>query len=152
MKIEIYNNIGISLVAFLSTIREYEEINYAKAMLIQPLLLHKPLTNYMKDERVKIRGIEDLILSKIECFLNFNNRFIAFLPLSLNTILFAEKLGFIKTKQNKIIIVKDKLEKFDFNNNKLGKRAQKIVQASKIVSNMLQENSGELYFKLRIEL
>ena len=46
MKIENYNNIGIGLVALLSVIKDFEDLDYAKALLIQPLLLHNPLTNY----------------------------------------------------------------------------------------------------------
>lgn len=153
MKIETYNNIGISLVAFLSIVKEVEDISFSKALLIQPLLLHNRFTKYMQDGRTKVKGIEDLILSKVEYFLDFNDRFISLLPLSLNTILLAEKLGFIEISNHKISTINRQLDTFDFNDKHLGDRAKNIIKASVNVAKILQEeSSNELYFKLRIEL
>ncbi len=152
MKIDNYNNIGIGLVSFLSIIRHYDELDYSKALLIQPLLLHNPLVNYVKKGSVVIRGIEDLTLSKIEYFLNFNNRYFSLLPLSINVILIAEKMKFIEFKNNTIVVNKDNIQTFDFTSNDLGKRAKNIILASKKVSKILSEESKELYFKLRIEV
>jgi hypothetical protein len=152
MKNDTYNNIGISLVAFLSTIRFMESIEYSKALLIQPLLMHNPLVNYVKKKHVKVKGIEDLTLTKINYFLNFNERYLTFLTLGINTILIAEKMKFIVLQHNKIIVNKNKIEDFNFENNKLGTRATNIISASNKIANILNENTCELYFKLRIQI
>jgi len=152
MKIENYNNIGIGLVALLSVIKDFEDLDYAKALLIQPLLLHNPLTNYVKKANVVINGIEDLTLSKVEYFLNYNDRYFSLLPLSINTILIAEKMKFIKLEENKIIINKSNINAFDFTSNLLGQRAKNIISASANISRLLKEESSELYFKLRVEV
>jgi len=152
MKFEIYDNIGISLVAFLSVLKDYKQIDYAKVLLILPLLLYNPLTNHIKDGRVNVRSIEDLILSKIEYFLNFNERFTSLLPLSINTIFFAEKFGFIKIENDFIYIIKNQIEMFDFESKQLGNRSENIIKASRKISRILKEDSKSLYFKLRIEL
>jgi hypothetical protein len=152
MRIENYNNVGIGLVALLSVIKNFEDLDYAKALLIQPLLLHNPLTNYVKKASVVVNGIEDLTLSKVEYFLNYNDRYFSLLPLSINTILIAEKMKFLKLEDNKIIVNKSNIETFDFTSNLLGKRATNIILASERISQLLKEESNELYFKLRIEV
>lgn len=152
MKNDTYNNIGISLVAFLSTVRYKSSIEYSKALLIQPLLLHNPLVNYIKKTNVKVKGIEDLTLSKVNYFLNFNERYLSFMPLGLNTIAIAHKMNFIYIENNEIIMNKDEIDKFDFTNKTLGNRAKNIINASQKVSKLLNEETSELYFKLRIQL
>lgn len=152
MKIENYNNVGIGLVALLSVIKYFEDLDYAKALLIQPLLLHNPLTNYVKKASVVINGIEDLTLSKVEYFLNYNDRYLSLLPLSINTILIAEKMKFLKLEDSKIIVNKSNIETFDFESTLLGTRAKNIILASERISQLLKEESKELYFKLRVEV
>ncbi|MCB4760104.1 MAG: hypothetical protein LGB66_00485 [Sulfurovum sp.] len=152
MKIENYNNIGIGLVALLSVIRNFKDLDYSKALLIQPLLLHNPLVNYVKKSNVIINGIEDLTLSKVEYFLNYNDRYFSLLPLSINTILVAEKMKFLKLEDSKIIVNKSNIETFDFQSTLLGTRAKNIILASERISQLLKEESKELYFKLRVEV
>lgn len=148
-----YNNIGISLVGFLSIIRFFDEIEYSKSLLISPILLHNKTVTYLKSQSTKPKGIEDLITSKIEFFLDFNKRYYEFLGLSINTIILAQKMKFITLEENKIVISKEEIKKFDFSNISLGNRAIGMIQASNKLSNILkQENTDNLYFKLRIEI
>lgn len=148
-----YNNIGISLVGFLSIIRFFDEIEYSKSLLISPILLHNKTVTYLKSQTTKPKGIEDLITSKIEFFLDFNKRYYEFLGLSINTIILAQKMKFITLEENKIVISKEEIKKFDFSNKSLGNRAIGMIQASNKLSNILkQENTDNLYFKLRIEI
>ncbi len=152
MKIENYNNVGIGLVALLSVVRYFEDLDYTKALLIQPLLLHNPLVNYVKKSNVVINGIEDLTLSKVEYFLNYNDRYFSLLPLSINTILIADKMNFLKLEDNKVVVNQSNIETFDFNDKSLGIRAKNIISASERISQLLKEDSSELYFKLRVEV
>jgi hypothetical protein len=152
MKIENYNNIGLALVSFLSVVRHFDKLDYSKALLIQPLLLHNPLVNYVKKSNVKINGIEDLTIEKVEFFLNFKDRYFSLLTLSINTILIAQKMKFIQLEDNKITVNKRVIDDFDFNSKVLGKRAKNIILASEKISKILQDNVAELYFKLRVEI
>lgn len=148
-----YNNIGISLVSFLSIIRFFDEIEYSKSLLINPILLHKQTVTYLKNQKTKPKGIEDLINSKIEFFLNFNQRYYSFLDLSINTIILAQKMKFIALENNKITPIKEQINKFNFTGIELGERASNIVHASEKLSNLLkQEFADSLYFKLRVEI
>jgi len=148
-----YNNIGISLVSFLAVIRFFDEIEYSKSLLINPILLHNQTVAYLKNKNTKPKGIEDLVNSKIEFFLDFNKRYYAFLELSINTIIFAQKMNFIALEKNKVIPIKERIDKFDFTNKGLGDRAINIIQASEKLSILLQHESiDSLYFKLRIEI
>ena len=119
MKFETYNNIGFSLISFLSIIKNMNSLEYSKSLLILPIVLHDPLINYLKDGRTVIKGIEDLILSKVEYFLNYNDRYFNYLSLSLNTIMFAEKMSYIKIEDNKIIPIKEEIEKINFTLNSI---------------------------------
>lgn len=152
MKIESYNNIGISLIGFLSVIRHFESIDFSKALLIQPFTLHNQMVTFLKDRRIKINGMDDLLLSRVNLFLNFNDRYFSLLTLSMNMILLSEKMGFIKILDDHIFPIVDTIEKIDFTSTSLGKRAKKIVDASNTIHQLLQEDTKELYFKLRIEL
>ncbi|MFX4208602.1 three component ABC system middle component [Aliarcobacter butzleri] len=152
MKFDTYNNIGFSLIAFLSIVKKLNHIEYSKSLLIMPLVLHDPLIKYLKDGRVVIKGMEDLILTKIEYFLNYNDRYFNYLPLSLNTIVFAEKMGFIQFEDNKIIPISNAIDKINFNDSKLGNRINDVCKASENIVKILDEDMKELYFKLRIEI
>ncbi|WP_323588206.1 three component ABC system middle component [Aliarcobacter butzleri] len=148
-----YNNIGISIVGFLSIIRFFDEIEYSKSLLINPILLHNKTVTYLKSRTTKPKGIEDLITSKIELFFDFNKRYYSFLELSINTIIIAQKMNFITLQNSKIIPIKEQIDKFDFSNESLGTRAINIIQASEKLSVLLkQENTDSLYFTLRIEI
>lgn len=139
-------------MSFLSIIKNMHSLDYSKSLLILPLVLHDPLVKYLKDGRVVIKGIEDLILSKVEYFLNYNDRYFNYLPLSLNTIIFAEKMGYIETKNSEIIPIKQEIEKIDFNTNEIGNRIKNIHKASNNIIKILEEDVNELYFKLRVEI
>lgn len=153
MRNDIYNNVGISLVALLSVIKNIDEIDYSKVLLINPLLLHNQTVNYLKKKSTNPKGIEDLVTSKIEFFIDFNERYYSFLDITINTIILAQKMQFITIKNNKIIPIKEYINKFDFTNTELGSRAINIIQASNKLSILLkQENTNNLYFILRIEL
>lgn len=152
MRFDIYNNIGFSLIAFLSIVKELNHIEYSKSLLIMPLILHDPLIKHLKDGRAVIKGMEDLILSKIEYFLNYNDRYLNYMSLSVNTIIFAEKMGFIEIKDNKIIPITKEIEKINFNDSKLGNRIKDVYKASRNIVKILNEDTNELYFKLRVEL
>ena len=152
MKFETYNNIGFSLMSFLSIIKNMNSLEYSKSLLILPLVLHDPLVKYLKDGRVVIKGIEDLILSKVEYFLNYNERYFNYLPLSLNTIIFARKMGYIEVNNNQIIPIKEEIENINFNSKELGNRLNDVYKASNNIVKILEEDINELYFKFRIEI
>jgi hypothetical protein len=152
MKFETYNNIGFSLISFLSIIKNMNSLEYSKSLLILPIVLHDPLINYLKDGRTVIKGIEDLILSKVEYFLNYNDRYFNYLSLSLNTIMFAEKMGYIEINNSQIIPVKQEIEKINFNSKELGDRVTNVNKASNNIVKILEEDVKELYFKLRVEI
>lgn len=152
MKNDNYNNLAISIVAFLSVIRNIETLTFAKSMLILPLALHNPLVNYMKSKRTNVKGIEDLTLDKVKFFLNFHQRYLSFLTLGINTLLVIEKMDLIKININEIVINKNKINEFDFSSDLLGMRARNIILSSEKISKLLEEDACELYFKLRIQI
>ena len=149
---DLYNNLGISLVSFINVVNQFEVIEYSKALLIIPISLHDPLINYLKRKNVSVKGSEDIFLSKIEYFIDFNERYYSFLSISINTILVAERLGLIDCDNGKIKPISNAISSFDFSKKSIGKRAYNISLAIPEIINILNDNTDELYFKLRIEL
>lgn len=148
-----YNNLGISLIALLSMVRQYEETSFSEMLLVNPILLHNETTTYLKNSNTKPKSINDLIISKIDLFTDFNSRFYSFLELSINTISIAEKMNFISFNDNKIIPNKVEIDKLNFIENNIGTRAYKIVVASKKLYSIFEKDMTEaLYLKLRIEV
>lgn len=97
-----YNNIGISLVGFLSIIRFFGWNWIFKISFDKSHITHNKTVTYLKSQTTKPKGIEDLIASKIEFFLDFNKRYYSFLELSVNTIIIAQKMNFIILKTTKL--------------------------------------------------
>ena len=61
-------------------------------------------------------------------------------------------MSYIKIEDNKIIPIKEEIEKINFNDNELGNRTKNVYKASNNIVKILQEDVKELYFKLRVEI
>lgn len=142
---DLYNNFSISSLGLIFTLNHCESISLSKAMLIMPFIMHKETVKYLSNEKVTIRGIDELIIDKPEYFTNFNNRFLESLPSSINAIQFLSTVGKIKLENN---IVKPS-SKLGYD-NKMGSRAKKIDKASRNLSTILNEDVEKLYLNLRI--
>ena len=81
----IYNNEAMGVVAIYSVIKELEEIEYCKAMLILPLMLNDKLIKFLGRANTKVRGIEELIIKKGQTLTNFNEFYLEMLPISINS-------------------------------------------------------------------
>lgn len=96
---------------------------------------------------VEMMGIEQLIPHKIKCFVNFNKRFYDNLSLCINSLQYLFDMKYISI--NGSLIMKNKDLPFD---KKMGKRAERIYNASERISKLLKENSNKLYLNLKVEL
>lgn len=146
-----YNNIGLTLLSILKVIKDYEEIEYSKALLILPFTMNNSIIKHLKDKRVKTLGIEDLIYTKPSLFVNFNKQYQQFIPMAVNTLVIAEKMNFLEI-QNTIKPNFDQIKRINFEDNELGSRWSNIYKASNYISSFLDEKVENLYLKLRIEL
>jgi hypothetical protein len=147
MNLENYNNIGITSIAINSVLSLSKELSISKALLIMPLFTNKDLTSHLSRKTTEIKSIEKLISEKTPLFSNFNKRYYDSLVNSINAIQLLIDMNQISLIDGKIL----KKQSFKYVKS-MGKRAEKINDASQNVSKLLNENTEKLYLNLRIEL
>jgi hypothetical protein len=144
---KLYNNIGICSLSIAFTLQHVEHLSLPQTLLIMPIIAHEDLLKYMTSKKSGFINIEQLIVSKPECFLNFNARFYDGLMVSLNSIQFLYEMNFIKFEGGCVI----SKERIDFDSS-MGVRAKNIFNASNRIANVVSSNASNLYTNLRIEL
>jgi len=143
-----YNNIGINSISIISTlIKNNKQLELSKVFLIMPIISHKELLNYLSNQKTIVNSLDNLIVNKNRCFINFNKRFYQSIVQTINTIQYLNDVEIIKLEKSNIILLKE--INYD---KKMGKRAEKIYKASKNISNILNESNEKLYLNLRVEL
>ena len=150
----LYNNEMIGVVSLYFVIEKFSTINPSKAMLILPLATHNALVSYLNDSRTIVKGLEQLIVKKPDFFSNFNQRFYSLLELSINSILILIKLDLVLIDQHGQLRINSSAQPLfeDSKTTLLGKRAQKIIQASSSIADLLIEENPNLYLQLRVQL
>ncbi|MCE8022730.1 three component ABC system middle component [Billgrantia aerodenitrificans] len=141
-----YNNIGVGAVAIASVLNHSYSLSISKVLLIIPMVVHRPTLAHMSHKGIQERGSAALASGSPNLFVNFNQRFESYLPLSLNSVQLLVHLGYARFGQS---LVRQKILTVD---KMFGRRAQKINQASKKISELLQEDEEELYLNLRVHL
>lgn len=143
----LFNNIGTSVLAISFTAQEFgAPIPIAKALLATPLVTHKTLLNYLARKNAAVLSIEQLIVSRTECFANFNSRYYAGLCDSVNAIQFLVDVELAELKDNALWVSNLQYD------STMGKRAQKIWKAASRIAVLLQAPASQLYSSLRIRL
>jgi len=144
---KLYNNLGICSLSIAFTLQRVGRLSLSQALLIMPIVAHEELLQYMARKSTNFNSIEQIIVRKPECFLNFNARFYDGLTVSLNAIQFLSEIDFIKLDGRDIISI------YSFSYEKsMGKRANKIFTASSHIAEFVGSNTLNLYTNLRIEL
>lgn len=141
-----YNNVGIGVVAIASVLNHLDRLSIPKALLIIPLIVHRPTLNHMAHKGTLERGSAALTSGYPQLFVNFNERFESSLPLSINSIQLFIHLGYGKLGDFLI-----RQRRLDINQD-LGQRAKKIDIASEKISELLLEPEEELYLNFRVQL
>lgn len=147
MKVNNYNNIGIGITALGLILNERKELPLTKLCLIYPIISHQELLRYLGRKTTIIKGIESLIIDKVNYFTNFNKRYYDTLCTTFNVLQYLEEMEYIEIKDKKVVL--KRILVFD---KKMGKRAALILKASKNISQLLNENVSKLYLNLRVEL
>lgn len=141
-----YNNVGIGVIALASVLNHLESLSIPKALLVIPLIVHRPTLAYMANKGTLERGSAALVSGHPHLLANFNVRFESNLPLSLNSIQLLIQLEYAKLGENLTLTKKLNIDT-DF-----GLRANKINQASKKIAELLSEAEEELFLNFRVQL
>lgn len=143
----LYNNFGIGSLGVAFTLRHMVPLPISKALLIMPLISHKDLLQYLARKTTTIQSLEQLLVSHQRCFSNFNARFYDSLPASINAIQFLADMAIVDLVEGEIVSIQD----LDYV-PEMGKRAQKIFDASQCIAEILKSDTAHLYTNLRIQL
>jgi len=142
-----YNNIGIAGFSILATLAVSGPLSVTKSLLIMPFAMHSQTVSHLANQNVSPRGIAALTSKMPELFINFNRRFEASLPVSINAIQLLLEIHWIELHRSQLVLVRE------FNSiDGGGERAKKILKAASNLSALLECTEAELYLNLRIEL
>ncbi|KFX55322.1 hypothetical protein FDB15_12895 [Clostridium botulinum] len=144
----IYNNEAIGVVAIYSVIKELEEIEYSKAMLILPLMLNDKLIKFIGRANTKVRGIEELIIKKGQALTSFNEFYLEMLPISINSLIILNEMKVIEIENGTIRSIKKEL-KVDLD---VSKRTKSMLKSVEGICEILKMQSENLYLQLRVIL
>jgi hypothetical protein len=147
MRTESFNNLAFTSIAMAMTIEKSESLELPKALLIMPFLAHSELLSHLANGNTKVKGIDKLIVDKLPCFTNFNNRYYDNITTSLNAIQFLYEVDTISIENGLITSIKN----IEYQSS-MGTRLKKASKASRNLTKILGENTASLYLNLRIEL
>jgi len=143
-----FNNEAISLLAIQSVLSFNPNLNLANIYLITPLLFDKKIRAYFKNKNTKIISFQDVVTSKSDIFIGFNEKYQDSLICTTNSIIMGNELGVFKIVNGRLI----ELKKFLDSEKELGIRLDGIFDASKEVAELLSESTDVIYKLLRLEL
>lgn len=147
---EFKNNELITGISILAVLKYMHHIEISKSMLIEPLLSYSKVLQSLGRSNSSIKSIEDLIIKESIVFTNFNERYKEKLTLSINSIILFVKLGLLSMKNDELIFEGNK---FNFNDDTLGKKAKARINASKNLAGiLLKGEASDFYLSLRVEI
>ncbi|MEH0712216.1 three component ABC system middle component [Vibrio owensii] len=144
----IINNEVLGLLAIQSVLHHMGKIDVSKAYLIVPLIFDKRIRKFLKRKNTVVLSAQELITSKNEFFLGFNEKFLDSLVITTNAIVIGKDLGVFMLEDGNLIL----LEPPEYEVGDLGSKIKEINISSKNVSKLLASESEELYSLLRLEI
>jgi hypothetical protein len=146
----IYHNELIGLISILSVLQHHKEMSLGKTMLILPFFAHRNTLNLLKRKNIKIRSLEEFIVKYPSSISNFNERFHSLILTSINSVILLQRMNMVNIKKGKLVLNENK--RFELDNRSLGNRAKDIVHAGEKLSEILMEETHNLYLQLRVDL
>lgn len=146
--IGIFNNEAMGLIAIQSVLSKKDSLNIANVFLLLPLLFDKKIRGYLKRKATTILSMQEIVTTKNEYFIGFNEKFLDTLVVTTNSIAIGLELNLFRLDGNNLILAGSPI----MDSEPLGKRVEDIFVASENVSLLLTEPPEVLYALLRIEL
>ncbi len=125
-------------------------MDVSKALLILPFIFNELTFQELKDKRKKIYGLQDFVAKYPLSVLDFNSKFEEYSSLFFQILKTSVLSGYVSISDQ----IRLSREGYLFNAKIeiLGKKVSDIIKASEKLSVLLQQDSTQLYFTLRIEL
>ncbi|MCB9231583.1 MAG: hypothetical protein H6581_07970 [Bacteroidia bacterium] len=87
----VYNNEAIASCLFLSILQKVESLDIPRACLVLPFLLDDRTVSRL--EKKGEMDLEDFVSQQPNIFVTFNKRFLALLPVAINSLMLLSKSG-----------------------------------------------------------
>jgi len=144
----VFNNEALASIVFGYILARYGRIETSKSLLILPFVFHEPTLRNLNSASNK-RSIEEFIAHYPSSIIEFNSRFLACLPLAINSIVILEMANVITiTKSNLLFNLNSK-----FFPENTGSRAGRIFRGvDKLMPLIGEETNSSLYLKLKVQL
>ncbi|MBR4324275.1 MAG: hypothetical protein IKP73_01965 [Bacteroidales bacterium] len=127
-----YNNEAIACCAIYSVVKRLTKISAATISMILPFLLNDRIVEKLKS--TKAQNLLDFIAQNRNIFLNFEGRYMSFLPITVNSVVLLKDFGLIKfEKPHTIVLNRD--DDFDFSQS--GERLMQVLSVSGKFAQML---------------
>ncbi|PFB29919.1 three component ABC system middle component [Bacillus cereus] len=146
----LYNNELIGSIAIASVLKHLKKATISQCALILPLVSHKDTLNFLKRKNSVVRSMEEFITKKPHFFVNFDQRYVSLLPVSMNSIILLKEIGLVNIENEFIHYIHE--NKFEYTNETLGKRVEDIIKSSSTLSCLLDDDIANLYLQLRVIL
>lgn len=101
----IINNEVLGLLAIQSVLHHMGKIDVSKAYLIVPLIFDKRIRKFLKRKNTVVLSAQELITSKNEFFLGFNEKFLDSLVITTNAIVIGKDLGVFMLEDGNLILL-----------------------------------------------
>ena len=144
----IYNNEAIACGTIILVLQEIVKLDIPKLCLVLPFLLDEKTVSLLEKKMDNEMSMNDIISNNPNCFSSFNRRFIALLPVLINSITMLYDAKMVKLSHKEIkysstnIVFKD-----------CGKRFDRISKVSSFFAEILNNTqTKELYKALKILL
>lgn len=144
----VLNNEAIGLLAIQSVLSFLGSVNIAIAYLIIPLVFDKKIRNLLKRKNTFILSAQELVTSKSDYFIGFNEKFTDSLIISTNAILMGKELGLFSLENGILIYTGFQ----DGSEDELGNKVNDIILASEKICKFLTAEPEELYSLLRLKI
>jgi len=143
-----YNNEAIASCIFLSILHKVDTLDIARSCLVLPFLLDDRTVNYLNRNQGVEFDLNQLIKEQPRLFTSFNKRYLALLPIAINSIMLLSKSGQIRI-ENQIISCGN----LNFENHELGERFNKIEEIIPMFLLLTEMHSTtQLYKSLKVQL
>lgn len=144
----IYNNEAIACGTIILVLQEVTRLDLSKLCLVLPFLLDEKTVSLLEKGMDNEISMKDMISNNPTCFSSFNRRYVALLPVLINsiTILYDAKMVKISHKE-----IQYSSTNIDFKD--CGERLDKIGKVSSFFVELLNNTqTKELYKTLKIQL
>ena len=146
--IGVLKNEALGLIAIQAVLSELGSLSIAKSYLIIPLALDKNIASYLKRKSTNILSTQELITSKSEYFIGFDNKFTDSSVTTTNAIAMGLELHAFSMSGKML----RKIEPPHRSQDDISPQIDDLMRTSKKVAAILSDPAESVFSLLRIEL